>query len=860
MAESTNRIEKIYSGALLLSGTPLEIFDEIVRWVCEILKVEIAIVERFEEEKIKVISRLHNKKVFHEGESPLKGSPCEQVKRKKKSCLFNQAAKKFPEANFVQKHSISFYAGIPLFDQAGEVMGLLVAMSKDEREVSSDELSLMELLSRRAAMELEHQRESEESYRLRHQLLEIGREILQHQNTREVLQRVARSIREHSPFNLVAISLFESPIDPVKKQDERIKKVVIAGLSPEEEKMLQDLAKTGEIVPAWQILEKSTPVGGGYYVNPEMIPEIVPKGVKGKKIARGPAAWGPYDDFYFFLWQGDQIIGRISLGDPNHGRIPNASELEPLNLFATLASLALDRAGQMEKVSEFQRRLHGIYEWSKQLADVDRFDSLVQEVLQMVIKNFAYDHVTLFASEGQGLSLVGFETRLPLGEFEMENFKHLKLDQGIVGRAAQRRKPVLVRDVHKDPDYIIGHSAIRSELAVPIAAESEVLGVLNIESTRVNAFNKDDVELLNALARQLAIVIKGLQHRRELQWVNDFLQGLNQASDLKDTLDIIIRQGMEIVDPKADGGVFLILDEERKVFQYAAAVNRDLELLQQFSYPEDEIRRVYPTLEEPLIINRSSHLERYDFSQLEEDMGTQYPASSISLPIQVSGRLIAICNISNEKAEGAFSDQDAKKVWKLVVESKLALTRARDHERLKEMATHDALTNTFNRHYFTQFINEEGKRATQQGKPISLVMVDIDNFFHVNDKFGHTEGDRILQVVAGMLANVVRKPDTVVRYGGDEFVIIMPGTSHGDAERVMERLRVKFEEWQPDLPSLKLSISFGVASWDPAGDESLEEVLERADQFMYHRRQSRLDEKALRRQAKIEVPKAVKGP
>jgi diguanylate cyclase (GGDEF)-like protein len=852
-------MEKIYSDALLLSGSPPAIFDQIVRWVCGILRVEIAVIERFEEGKIKALSLCHHKKLTHEGESPLKGSPCEQVKREKKTCLFNQAAKKFPEANFVQKHHISFYAGVPLFDHTGEVMGLLVAMSKDEREVSPEELSLMELLARRAALELEHQQESEESHRLRHKLLEIGREILQHQDTQEILRRVAESIREHSPFNLVAISLYENPIDPIKMSDERIGKLVIAGLTQQEEKKLQKLAKTGGIIPAQQILKNGTLIGGGYYVSPEMIPEIIPKGVRGKKIARGPGAWGQYDDFYFFLWQGKQIIGRISLGDPNHGLVPQASELEPLNLFATLASLALDKARQMEELDTFQQRLHGIYEWSKRLAHVADFDSLVQEVMQIVIKNFDYDHVSIFTAEGKGLTLVGFESRLPLGEFDLKNFQYLELGHGVVGRAARDRKPELVTDVLDDPDYVIGHHIIRSELAVPISTEDEILGVLNIESAKINAFDDDDVELLKALARQLAIVIKGLQHRRELQWINNFLQGLHQATDLKSTLEIIIHQGIEIMDPKADGGVFLVLDEEKKVFQYAAAVNRDLERLQQISYPEEEIRQVYSSLEEPLIINRSSHMQRYDFSELEKDMGTPYPASSISLPIQVNGRLIAICNISNEKAEGTFSEQDAQKVWKLVVESKLALTRARDHERLKEMATHDALTNTFNRHYFTQFINEEGKRASHQGKPISLVMVDIDNFFQVNDKFGHSEGDRILQVVAGMLGNVVRKPDTVVRYGGDEFVIIMPCTSHADAEKVMERLRLKFEEWQPDLPQLKLSISFGVASWDPAGSESLKEVLEKADQFMYHRRQSRLEEKASRRQAKIGVPGVEKG-
>jgi diguanylate cyclase (GGDEF)-like protein len=849
-------IEQIYSDAFLLSGTPQQIVDQIVRWIADVIGVEYAILGQIEKESVKVVSGFFDGEIVHEGSFPVENAPCESILRNQQTLTFAKAHEQFPAYDFLVEKKIDFYAGTPIFDHNGLPIGLINAFSKDHKDVSSREIGLMELLGKRAGLELEHMRTGEKSQRLRRNLLDIGQEILQQIEVQQILADVAQGIRDHSPFNLVGITLYEKAIDLNKNENEKISKVVLAGLTEEDEAKLHGIADSGEFISANEIMKSGRPIGGGYYVRPDMIPELIPMGIRGSSEESGVDSWGPYDNFYFFLQHGDSVIGRISLGDPEQGRVPNSAELESLNLFANLASLALEKAQRLEEINEFQKRLQGIYLWSEQLADLEDFDELVKEVLDIMIGNFSYDHVSLFSNEGRDLVLVGFETRLPVDEYELENFTTLSHNEGVVGKAASSKKPVLIEDVASVAEYKLGHKEIRSEIAVPILEGQELLGVLNIENVKHNAFDEEDLELLQALSRQLVVTMKGLQRRQELQWINRFLQGLNQSSDLEEMLELIIRRGIEILGSKANAGNFLLWDEVNQVFEFRASVNRDLGSLQGLALSRDSIQETIFHADQPIIFTRGEQLQNVTLLGYFEKTDNPVPGSTISLPIKKDGELIAILNINNLDEEGVFNQQDARRLWNLVSEIELALARAQDHSRLREMATHDALTNTFNRHFFTEFIEKQTKNIEVGKAPISLVMVDIDDFYQVNDRFGHSEGDRVLQQVAELIRKETRKPDIVVRYGGDEFLIIMPETKELEAEKVMERLRQKFEDWQPELPELSLSISFGVASWDPAGSETLEQVLDKADQFMYHRRQDRRQERRTQKQAIIGTAKS----
>ncbi len=153
-----------------------------------------------------------------------------------------------------------------------------------------------------------------------------------------------------------------------------------------------------------------------------------------------------------------------------------------------------------------------------------------------------------------------------------------------------------------------------------------------------------------------------------------------------------------------------------------------------------------------------------------------------------------------------------------------------------QMATTDAVTGLYNRHYMSSHLDTQLRAAESRGKPLSLLMMDIDHFKEVNDTYGHKAGDEVLKEFAERIARNIRGVDLAARYGGEEFVIIMPDTTKEFAALIAERLRSEVDEQPFDISDkrgpIHVSVSIGVAS-SPDGSEAASSLLERADAIMY---------------------------
>jgi len=173
--------------------------------------------------------------------------------------------------------------------------------------------------------------------------------------------------------------------------------------------------------------------------------------------------------------------------------------------------------------------------------------------------------------------------------------------------------------------------------------------------------------------------------------------------------------------------------------------------------------------------------------------------------------------------------------WFAVAASYISNLRARLHSSLQKiaaLATRDALTGLSNRRQIVLDLDGSVKHAHRRGDPMCVALVDIDHFKSVNDRFGHIVGDEVLISVAGCLAGSLRAGDHVGRFGGEEFLLVLPGTTMAQASSLVERLRVRLEALPP-LPSGErpVTASFGLAAW--RGDESAADLLLRADQALY---------------------------
>lgn len=151
----------------------------------------------------------------------------------------------------------------------------------------------------------------------------------------------------------------------------------------------------------------------------------------------------------------------------------------------------------------------------------------------------------------------------------------------------------------------------------------------------------------------------------------------------------------------------------------------------------------------------------------------------------------------------------------------------------REMATHDRLTGALNRHAILPLLEDQVRLAGRKATPCVVVMIDIDHFKSVNDRFGHWVGDVVLRQVVLTINAAIRPTDKLARYGGEEFLLIMPSTSLAEGWDVVERLRenVAGFDWQAITPGRRISISAGLA--DIGVTDSFQQVIRRADACLY---------------------------
>ena len=196
----------------------------------------------------------------------------------------------------------------------------------------------------------------------------------------------------------------------------------------------------------------------------------------------------------------------------------------------------------------------------------------------------------------------------------------------------------------------------------------------------------------------------------------------------------------------------------------------------------------------------------------------------------------------NEMQERLGSDVDllvALVSYFVEVERKLETPKVielRLFEQTQASAYRDELTNLCNFRLFREHLSRELQQAERYGSPLSLVMVDIDDFKHYNDTNGHEAGNEVLATMAGLIAASLRGSDVPARYGGEEFVLVLPATSKSDARMVAERARVAIEQHpfpqRETQPGGALTVSMGVATC-PADGRDERDLVRHADQAMY---------------------------
>lgn len=205
-------------------------------------------------------------------------------------------------------------------------------------------------------------------------------------------------------------------------------------------------------------------------------------------------------------------------------------------------------------------------------------------------------------------------------------------------------------------------------------------------------------------------------------------------------------------------------------------------------------------------------------------------------PLISEGKLLGC--IVTKSTENVLSEKEIEYLEQLSSQAATTINRANVYAEILKHATLDALTGFYNRRQLEERVKQEASSAKRQKRNLCAIMTDIDFFKTVNDTYGHAAGDLVLKTVAKVIRNQLREYDIAGRYGGEEFVILLPYTKIEEAKMVAERLRVAVENKKidiskicPDKENISVTISLGVAQYKPQNDNN--EFVRNADEALY---------------------------
>ena len=322
--------------------------------------------------------------------------------------------------------------------------------------------------------------------------------------------------------------------------------------------------------------------------------------------------------------------------------------------------------------------------------------------------------------------------------------------------------------------------------------------------------------------------------KQELVFFEEVSKTLTSTLDLNNILSTILKKAGKLID--AESWCFFLIDQDSGdlIFEKADSRKEEKKKIKKVRIKKGIGIAGWVAQElVPVLIPDVSADRRY--SAKTDKISSVKPKSIICVPIKSKGAILGVIEIINKTKNKQFTQDDLNLILRIVDHAAIAIERASLYQKMEELSITDDLTKLFNMRYLNRTLEVEITRATRHRTSLSLVFMDVDYFKNINDNYGHLVGSKLLVEMGQLLMKSLRTVDIVARYGGDEFVIVLPQTPPDNAVQIAERIRRSIEQnvfLEKDDYSLRLTASFGVASY-PESAKSKEELLQLADEAMY---------------------------
>ncbi|MEO8724551.1 MAG: diguanylate cyclase [Acidobacteriaceae bacterium] len=458
-----------------------------------------------------------------------------------------------------------------------------------------------------------------------------------------------------------------------------------------------------------------------------------------------------------------------------------------------------------------------LYHATRVILSTFDLDKVLAEILNTVRDYFAASNAAILLLDPTSSHLYVHQH---IGRTPEHTGIRVPLGSGITGAAVQLKKPINVPDVALDPRYLQSSLATRSELAIPLMVHDEVVGVLDIQSTLPDAFDSDTISLLIMFSAQASIAIENARLYSQIERRANQLEAIN-AIARQTTAVIDIEELLPKVCQLIHGRF-----QSAHVAVYLVHDSSDDGALQ--------LRAQIGTLSGPA---PSSALSQRVFAtgKLATDMHPN-DCSELCLPLIFYEERLGVLSLHSQGA-AVFAGSELDPLIAVADIFAAAIKNCQHFELTKQLAYRDGLTSIFNRRFFEERVAEEIERCKRYGSELALLMIDIDQFKTVNDTYGHLLGDDVLKQTAALFTQQLRKSDIVCRYGGEEFVILLPELGRNRVLEVADKLRRNVQGFLfPGIPR-PITISIGVSHF-PANGDCRHELLAAADAALYTAKQS----------------------
>lgn len=339
--------------------------------------------------------------------------------------------------------------------------------------------------------------------------------------------------------------------------------------------------------------------------------------------------------------------------------------------------------------------------------------------------------------------------------------------------------------------------------------------------------------------KELLTENRRLKHRlaitkQELDFFEEVSKTLTSAVELNVVLGTIMKKAKPLI--KAEAWSILLLDEEtgELILEKTAGKKEGRKKIKKERLKLGEGIAGWVAQEKiPVVVPDVSKDPRFS-NRIDKE--TDFRTKSIMcVPIMNKGSILGVLEVVNKITNDPFTKEDLDLVLRIVDHAAIAIERSALYQKMTEMSITDDLTKLFNTRYLNRSLDLEISRATRHHTSLSLIFMDVDHFKLINDSYGHLIGSKLLVEMGQLLLKSLRTVDIVARYGGDEFVMVLPQTAPKNASQIAERIRRSIERnvfLKRDGYSFKMTASFGVASY-PESAKSKEELLKLADDAMY---------------------------